>query len=103
HGSSPISHLWSQGVVAGELFVSDVSFRKKLRDEIRKRERKYGKAGFVSLVPEARIPRPADRGDTIVYGILRRRLKASQKLDLPFFSKISLRPAAQRLRMLGYK
>jgi uncharacterized protein (TIGR04141 family) len=103
HGSAPISHLWSQAVVAGELFVSDVSFRRKLRVEIRKREKKYNKRGFVALVPEARIPRPEERGDTIIYGILRRKLKGSGRLDLPFFSKVSLRPAAQRLTMLGYK
>ena len=103
HGSEPISHLWSQGVVAGELFVSDFSFRKKLRLEIRKRERRYGKSGFVALIPEARTPRPDQRRDTIVYGVLRRRLNSSHRLDLPFFSKISLRPAAQRLNMLGYK
>jgi uncharacterized protein (TIGR04141 family) len=103
HGSDPISHLWSQGVVAGELFVSDVSFRTKLRAEIRKREKKYGRTGFVSLIPEARIPRPSSRGDTIIYGILRHKLKGSRKLDLPFFSKVSLRPAVQRLTMLGYR
>jgi uncharacterized protein (TIGR04141 family) len=33
-GSQQLSHLFSQGVVAGELFVQDASFREKLNDKL---------------------------------------------------------------------
>jgi len=45
---------------------------------------------------------PKERG-TINYGTMRQKLKKSHKLDLPFFSNISPRPAVQRWQLLGYK
>lgn len=101
HSSSAISHLWNQGLVCGDALSSDSEFRKKLRAAVRKREKDYGKQGFVDLLPAV-----ASRVDTsqytIVYGILRRKHAKSGKLDIPFFSKISLRPAARQLAKLGY-
>lgn len=101
HGSAPISHLWSQAVVAGESFIRDERFRKAMRDAAIKRQRKAKKAGFEKLLPDGRA-RPNAGDYKIVYGIMRHRYRKSGKLGLPFFSKVSLRAAAGRLQLMGY-
>jgi uncharacterized protein (TIGR04141 family) len=87
-GSSVLSHLFSQGVVSGELFVSDSDFRKKLNEK---------------LPPERRLQntdlRPDPGGYDIVFGVIS---EHDGPLDLPFFSKVSLRNARQRLSAYGY-
>ena len=88
-GSSVLSHLFSQGVVSGELFVSDAEFRTKLNVKLA--------VGFTLADPTLR-PDPGDY--EIVYGIISKSIKP---LDLPFFSKVSLRNACRRLRGYGYK
>jgi uncharacterized protein (TIGR04141 family) len=101
HGSAPISHLWNQGVVAAESFVRDEKFRKAVRDNAIKRQKSAKKAGFESLLPDGRSkPTPSDY--KVIYGIMRHPYKASNKLGLPFFSKVSLRAAANRLALMGY-
>lgn len=87
-GSSVLSHLFSQGVVSGELLVSDQEFRKKLK----------------RLLPQAyraTIPnvRPSPPTYEVIYGIIHDGL---DPLDLPFFSKVSLRSARRRLESYGY-
>ncbi|MCW5716903.1 MAG: TIGR04141 family sporadically distributed protein [Bauldia sp.] len=101
HGSAPISHLWSQGVVAAESFIRDEKFRKAMRDAAIKRQKKAKKSGFEKLLPDGRT-RPAAGDYTIVYGIMRHPYQKSRKLGLPFFSKVSLRAAARRLQLMGY-
>ncbi|MDZ5696696.1 TIGR04141 family sporadically distributed protein [Chelativorans sp. M5D2P16] len=94
HSSGPISHLWSQGVVSAEAFVSDAEFRKKLRSKVRS----LG-GGF-----EAHLPKSTDklvREDYgVIYGIMRKPY-ADGSLGLPFFSKVSLQTAAERLAQFG--
>lgn len=94
HSSGPISHLWSQGVVSAEAFVSDATFRKKLRAKVRG----FGR-GF-----EVHLPKSTDkvvREDyKIVYGIMRKPY-ANGSLGLPFFSKVSFQAAAERIRQFG--
>jgi len=94
HSSGPISHLWSQGVVSAEAFVSDAEFRKKLRAKVRS----LG-GGF-----EVHLPKSTDkvvREDYgIVYGIMRKPF-ADGSLGLPFFSKVSLQAAAERIGQFG--
>jgi uncharacterized protein (TIGR04141 family) len=46
---------------------------------------------------------PTTRDFTVAYGIMRTPLKRPGKLDIRFFSKVSLRAAAQRLEDLGFK
>lgn len=93
--SGAISHLWSQGVVSAEMFVGDKAFRKDLRAKVKKRG-----PGFESELPKANII-PDRQTYTIVYGIMRRPNKKSGKMDLPFFSKVSLQAATTRLATLG--
>ncbi|WP_405121410.1 DUF6119 family protein [Pseudomonas petroselini] len=95
--SGPISHLWSQGVVSAESFVSDLEFRKKLRAELKK---KPGGAGFISTLPDNRTKNIVRSDYTVVYGIMRTRY-ANGSISIPFFSKVSLIAACDRLRALG--
>jgi uncharacterized protein (TIGR04141 family) len=95
HSSGPISHLWSQGVVSAEAFVTDAGFRKKLRAKVKS----FGR-GF-----EAHLPKSTDRvvrdDYSIVYGIMRKPY-GDGSVGLPFFSKLSLRTAAERIGQLGF-
>lgn len=101
HSSAPISHLWNQGVVSAEAFVGDEKFRKDFRDAAIERQRKYRKTGFEKLLPDGRSrPIPADY--TVVFGIMRSPYRKSGKLDIPFFSKVSLRAALSRIRLMGF-
>jgi uncharacterized protein (TIGR04141 family) len=94
HSSGPISHLWSQGVVSAEAFVSDADFRKKLRAKVRS----LG-GGF-----EEHLPKSTDRvvreDFQVVYGIMRKPY-ADGTIGLPFFSKVSLQAAAERIGQFG--
>jgi len=87
-GSSVLSHLFSQGVVSGELFVGDGDFREKVNAQ---------------LPAERRLSDPSLRPNTseyeIVYGIIS---NDDGPLDIPFFSKVSLRNARRRLSNFGY-
>ena len=101
HGSAPISHLWNQGVVSAELFVRDEKFRVDLRKATQKRQRKFKKTGFDTLLPDGRSkPVPSDY--TVVYGIMRHRYVKTGVISIPFFSKVSLRSVAERIRLMGY-
>jgi uncharacterized protein (TIGR04141 family) len=102
HASAPISHLWNQGVVSAESFVRDDKFRKDLRKAAKRRQRQSGKSGFDALLPDGRSkPLPSDF--TVVFGIMRSRYKKSGNLEIPFFSKISLRAIAERIQLMGFK
>lgn len=91
HSSGPISHLWAQGVVSAEAFVSDADFRKKLRSKVKS----FGR-GF-----EIHFPKSTDkvvRDDfKVVFGIMRKPYKDGS-LGLPFFSKVSFQTAAIRIQ-----
>ena len=95
HSSGPISHLWNQGVVAAEAFLMDVEFRRKLRAAVKKKN-----ASFATLLPDGR-EKVVPTDYSIVYAIMREK-RASGDVDLPFFSKVSLRTAARRLEMMGF-
>jgi uncharacterized protein (TIGR04141 family) len=88
-GSQQLSHLFSQGVVAGELFVQDASFRQKLND-------KLPAAHKLANV----ITRPNPSEYEIVFAIIS---KSKNPLDIPFFSKVSLRNTRRRLEGYGYR
>lgn len=101
HSSAPISHLWNQGVVSAESFVRDQDFRSDLRREVIQRQRKANKNGFEVLLPDGRSkPVPSDY--KVVFGIMRTLYRRTKNLGLPFFSKVSLRPVAQRIALMGF-
>jgi uncharacterized protein (TIGR04141 family) len=82
--------------VSAEAFVGDGGFRKKLRAVVRAE-----KKGFEVLLPKAG-DRVIRENYTIVYGIMRQPY-ADKTLGLPFFSKVSLQVAVERLRRLGFE
>lgn len=99
HSSSSISHLWNQGVVSAEAFISDKQFRKKLRSKV-----KSLAAGrptkFEDLLPKS--TEGVKRLDyTVVYGIMRKPYRDGS-LGIPFFSKVSLQAAVERIRQFGF-
>ncbi|MBB5985480.1 DUF6119 family protein [Sphingobium lignivorans] len=102
HSSSPLSHLWNQGLVSTESFVRDSAFRTAFRKAVTVREKQYSRSGFLALIPDGRTkPLPADF--TVVYGVMRHPNARTGSLTLPFFSKIALRAVAERLDMMGFK
>jgi uncharacterized protein (TIGR04141 family) len=86
--SSVLSHLFTQGVVSGELFVSDEDFRTKLNTKLPD-SHKLADITARPIAPEYEI----------VYAIIS---NSEDGLDLPFFSKVSLRNAKRRLTGYGY-
>jgi uncharacterized protein (TIGR04141 family) len=87
-GSSVLSHLFSQGVVSGELFLSDKEFREKV----------------LGLLPDSHKIFDADTMPKaseyeVVFAVIS---KSKKDLNLPFFSKVSLRNAKRRLKTFGY-
>lgn len=87
-GSSVLSHLFNQGLVSGELMLSDQIFRQKVNE-------KLPSAAHFANVEE----KPQASEFQVVYAII----SGSKKvLDIPFFSKVSLRNAKRRLELIGY-
>jgi len=87
-GSSPLSHLFMQGVISGELLKSDPEFKKKVKKGISKQ------CGINGL----------DLDDFhIVFAIISQPKKKDSKFQLPFFSKVAAKNAKTRLQSLGYR
>lgn len=88
-GSRDLSHLFAQGLNSGQLFQIDEGFRRAvdphLPDGFRGR--------FLAN-------RPATQELRVILAIVSKSLKP---LNLPFFAKLSLRHAAQRLEIFGYR
>lgn len=86
--SSTLSHLFSQGFVAAEAFIKDSDYREKLNPKL---------PSSIQLAnPELR-PNPNDY--KIVYAIA---TKKNIPLELPFFSKVTLKNSLKTLRALNY-
>lgn len=88
-GSSVLSHLFSQGVVSGELFLGDKKFRQQVIKLIPKSHR---------IFQADTRPNPAEY--EVIFAVIS---KSRKELNLPFFSKVSLRNAKRRLETFGYK
>lgn len=88
NGSSTLSHLFNQGAVSAELLRGEVKFRTE----------------FLKKIPSLRWGNPSDpivpADFEVCYAIVRR---PGQSLELPFFSKLTLRTTAQHLRGLGFR
>ena len=88
-GSSVLSHLFSQGVVSGELLLADSDFRKKVNEK---------------LSNGHKISNPDNKPNSSEFQIIFTIISSSSKqLEIPFFSKVSLRNAKRRLETYGYK
>lgn len=99
--SAPLSHLFNQGLVSAEALRRDSTVRTKFRKVAAQRETEYSRTGFVAQLPTAARITPADW--TVVFGVLKKKGVRSGMLDLPFFSKVALRAAADRISLMGYQ
>lgn len=88
-GSSVLSHLFSQGVVSGELFLADEKFREKVN----------GLLPTVNKLSDTKT-RPNPRDYEVIFAIIS---SSKKDLEVPFFSKVSLKNARRRLETYGYK
>jgi uncharacterized protein (TIGR04141 family) len=92
--SATLSHLFSQGSVSAELFVSSDTFRTKVRDQLNADQ----KTTHAMLIP-------ADRPDAsqfhVIYGIIAAHDARGNPPALPFFSAVNLVQHHQRLQRLG--
>jgi uncharacterized protein (TIGR04141 family) len=87
-GSGVLSHLFNQGLVSGELFQREIQYRKKFNEKLPS-----------SLMIDS-IERRPNRGEyTIVYAVIS---EQGEGLDIPFFSKISMKHAVNRLEAFGF-
>ncbi|WP_447555582.1 TIGR04141 family sporadically distributed protein [Vreelandella sp. EE22] len=87
--SSTLSHLFAQGFVASEAFISDSAFRKRLNEKLPD-----------STKLKCTDSRPDPSSYRIVYAIATNR---SVPKELPFFSKVTLKNALKTLKTLNYK
>lgn len=101
NSSAPLSHLWSQGVVSAESLVRDSKFRKDYKTRIKEREKIYSRSGFQALAPGLAKIDPSKY--TIVFAVMRKRYIRNKQIGLPFFSKVALRAAVDRLTTMGFE
>lgn len=87
--SSTLSHLFAQGFVAAEAFVTDTWYREKLNPKL---------PDSIKLADPKSRPEPNNY--RIVYAIA---TKKNIPNELPFFSKVTLKNALKTLRALDYK
>lgn len=87
YGSSALSHLFAQGKVSGQMFLSDKNFR----DAVKKKEKE------LKFVPGV-DPNPSNY--KIIFGIIS---EANESLNIPFFSKVNFKSTKNLLNTFGYK
>lgn len=91
--SAQLSHLFSQGKVSAECFVSDQTFRRQVSDII---TQKFGAKVFDYT------QKPQSNEFEIVYAIIDTK-NSSIEEKLPFFSKVNLMITAQELDRMHFK
>lgn len=94
--SATLSHLFAQGSVSAELFMSSDAFREKVRDQLSAVQ----KVDHATLIPIAR-PDPAQF--KVIYAIIAPHDNQGNPPSLPFFSSVNLVQHHQRLQRLGLK
>ena len=91
--SAQLSHLFSQGKVSAECFVSDMAFRKQVSDII---TQKFGTTIFDYT------QKPQSNEFEIIYAIIDTK-DSSIEAKLPFFSRVNLMITAQELDRMHFK
>ncbi|WP_374082960.1 TIGR04141 family sporadically distributed protein [Stenotrophomonas sp. P2112] len=86
--SATLSHLFSQGAVAAEIFLKDEDFRRRLNAKL---------PSHIALTDTARRPDPSSY--TITYAIA---TSKALPIELPFFSKVTLKNSISHLEALGF-
>jgi uncharacterized protein (TIGR04141 family) len=88
--SSVLSHLFMQGINSAEMFQTETSFRIKINEKLPSTHK------FQNV-----IERPPNYKYEVVYAIISD--SEGENLELPLFSKLTLRNASKRLNGLGFK
>jgi uncharacterized protein (TIGR04141 family) len=91
--SSTLSHLFAQGVSSAELLLDDEEFRKGAAKKVAETG-----PGFKSAIPKKRGEREKIK---VAFVVLSRGQRPEKPYGLPFFSLVSMKTAAQRLRRAG--
>ncbi len=86
-GSSILSHLFAQALVAGQVFYDDNLIRKEFNDRL------------PTALRHNPDERPGPNEYQVILGIISR---SANRNKLPFFSRVTLRRTSQELRRLGY-
>ena len=94
--SSTLSHLFSQGLVAGEAFLRDEKFRAEFRQAVKKQV-----PSLAAHIKENKRPSAADFG--VVFAVIARAPSGGTSRGLPFFSQVNFVRAAERLANFGYR
>jgi len=87
-GSSVLSHLFSQAVVSGECFLHEPEFREQV-NKLLPQDFKFADT----------VAQPAPKDYEICIAVMS---KEKGALELPFFSKVSIKHAVKALRNQGY-
>lgn len=87
YGSSALSHLFAQGRVSGQLFLSDPRFREKVKEK-------------ESSLPFDEKTNPMPSNYKIVFGIVS---ESKNDLNIPFFSKVNFKNERNLLNTFGFK
>ncbi|MEO4016108.1 TIGR04141 family sporadically distributed protein [Pseudomonas rossensis] len=87
-GSSTLSHLLAQGLVASSLMVREREFVKDVNIQLIKQG--------IAAVPESF----EDKGNDVVYAIIDGPVNV--ELDIPFFSKVTLQKCGKTISSYGY-
>jgi uncharacterized protein (TIGR04141 family) len=93
--SSTLSHLFAQGVNSAERLLQDQEFRRQAREVVERED-----ASFADVLPRDRPHDPS--AFDITFAVITRSNRQTP-LTLPFFSVVSLRAAATRLRAFGFR
>lgn len=93
HNSAQLSHLFSQGRVSAECFISDQEFRKQVHDEVKK---KFGNNIF------SYRKKPGVGEYEVIYAIISKDIGSLEK-TIPFFSMVNLMLAVQDLDRMHLK
>jgi uncharacterized protein (TIGR04141 family) len=87
--SSTLSHLFSQGLVSGELFRMEAAFRERVNSKLPKSHK---------LADPKRPPKFGEY--QVVFGVITDR---AAPLVLPFFSRLNFKHATSRLAAYGFR
>lgn len=91
--SSTLSHLFAQGVTSADLLLNDDDFRKDAASKVGEVDNE-----FISAIPQEPGARERIK---VAYVVLSRGQREDKPYGLPFFSLVSLKAAAERLRGAG--
>lgn len=91
--SSTLSHLFAQGVTSAELLLGEEEFLKKAASKVSKANK-----DFIGAIPDKVGEREKIK---VAYVVLSRSKRKDRPFGLPFFSLVSLKAAAERLKRDG--